>query len=237
MRETSVLFVVLAEHDFTDADDFFARLRVDIHETHALRGTAGNANIFDGNANRLSGFGEQHRLIGIRDGNRSRDAELVFNCDDAAPAAVLNAEDGTFVVVERRAFADPVASGDKEHARGIDDFHRDDGIVGFETHSDDARRRASEIARVRFVETNGHAFFGNHDDFVVPGRKFDGDELVALFQIDGDDSVFAAVFIFGERGFLDGAVFRAEKHVLRFGKFLDAEHCGEFFAFLHGNDV
>ena len=225
---------------------------------------AGLADSVDAGADGLAALGEEHDFVFVVDAEGADDGGFGFGFhgDDAFAAAGLDAVNGALVVVVGGAFAEAVAGGDEHGAGGVHDFHGANGVAGGEFHAADAGGGAADEADafggfggvsgvglgggvvgggvggvVIDGEADGDAVVGDHDDFAGVGGEFDGDEFVAVLDVDGDDAAAVAVGVFAEECFFDESVFGAEDEAFVLGVVFDAEHGGEFFAVLEFEDV
>ena len=117
------------------------------------------------------------------------------------------------VIIEWRAFADPVLTSDEKHRVWIDNRDRDHPIFFVWTNAPDANCVASLVAQLFFMKAQTHSFFRDQNQLVVPVRELGVDQAIAFLNLDGDDAAFANVSIIGKIRFFDDARLAGEDDV------------------------
>ena len=117
------------------------------------------------------------------------------------------------VIIEWRSFADTVFTGHEQHRIWIDNRDGDDMVVFPWSNAPDADGISSLIAQLLFVEAEAHAFFRNENNLVVPIGELGVDQVIAFFDLDGDDAAFAYVRVIGKVRFFDDTRSRRENDV------------------------
>ena len=122
---------------------------------------------FTARAHHLTFGRDQHQFVDVGHGERPDDVAGFISGlhrDDAFAAAGLFA-----VIIERRAFADPVLARDEQHRCRIHNRDGNDVVAFLRTNSPDADGVASLVAQLFFVKTQTHAFLGDENELVVAG--------------------------------------------------------------------
>src|SRR5262249_41579544 len=128
----------------------------------------GLADFFHAGAHHLAFIGDQHDLVRLPYRERADDVAGFFSslhCDNAFAAARLPP-----IIIERRAFADPIFASYEQHSVWIDDRDGHDMIAFLRTNSPDAHGVAPLIAQLFFVEAQAHSIFRDKNDLVVAVR-------------------------------------------------------------------
>ena len=107
------------------------------------------------------------------------------------------------VIIERRSLADAILTRHEQHRAWIDNGYSDDVVVFFRANPPDTHCVAALIAQLFFMEAQAHTLFRDENDFVVPIGKLGVDQIIAFFDLDGDDPPFAHVGVVGEVRFFD----------------------------------
>src|SRR5882672_10225690 len=156
LRPIAVLVVALVGllalflHDAGHVDDEVAD--DEVHDLHALRVAAADADALDGDANHDPLLGDHHQfVIGEHFLERDDIAGLgaALQRDDAAAAAVLNP-----VLVQLGALAHALLGHHEQRGLAAHHDHIDHVVLLVELDALHARRRAPHVPHVFFVEAN-----------------------------------------------------------------------------------
>src|SRR5690606_12268469 len=143
------------------------------------------------------------------DHERRRDRALLAGQADAAHTLAATAL--TVELVELGALAVPGLGHDQDRAVVAGDVARHHGVlVVLELHAAYAGRAAAHRAYVVLAEADRHAVATDHEDVVAAAGLDHLDQLVAVAQVDRDQSVAPARVVLVERRLLDGALLRGE---------------------------
>ena len=82
------------------------------------------------------------------------------------------------------------------------------------------------------MEADRHAGLRDHHDLVVAVGQLGGDQAIAVFDIDADDTTLAVIGVLRDLGLLDGAVGGAHHEELAFLEVRDADHRGQLLVVL-----
>src|SRR6266545_6424141 len=166
LRRAAVLIVPLVAllalllHHARHVDDEVAG--DEVHDLHALRVAAADADALDGDANHDPLLGDHHQLVvgeHFLEGDDVARLGTALQRDDAAAAAVLNP-----VFVELRALAHPLLGHHEQRGLAAHHDHVDHVVLLVELDALHAGRRAPHVAHVLLVETDAHAVVRGEDD-------------------------------------------------------------------------
>src|SRR6266850_2576798 len=225
--------VLVFLHHARDIHDEVAGRQV--HDLHALRVAARDADAFDGHADHDSLLGDHHQLVIGQDfleGDDVSGLRSALERNDAAAAAVLNA-----VLVELRALAHPLLGHHEQRGLAAHHDHVNHVVLLVELDALHAGGRAAHVAHVLLVEADAHAVIRGEDDVVLAVGHLYVDQLVTLLDVDGADPVRARIPELREDRFLHYPVLGREQEVLILGELAHRHERGEALVGLHRDAV
>ena len=111
------------------------------------------------------------------------------------------------------------------------DDHADNFVaILLETNAGHAAGRPAHGANIGLDETDGQAFLGTQQHLVLTGADVNVDQLIVVFQADGDDAGGADVHVGRQSSLFNDALLGREHHELLFlGKVFHGKDVGDFF--------
>src|SRR5918998_745671 len=175
--------------------------------------------------------GDDHELVQPRtdDPHAGQLAALPVGLhgDNALAAAALRP-----VLGDGRALAEAALGEQEQIGRVVgDNVHRQDHVAFGERDALDTAGSAAHGARFGLLEADALAVAAYDHDLVALGGVADGDQLVVVGKVDGDDPVaLQGRVVLQELRLLDDAVPGREQEVLRLLELLGRQHGGDVLA-------
>src|SRR5690606_23937465 len=96
---------------------------------------------------------------------------------------------------------------------------------------------AALVAKLLFMEADGHALASNHDQLIAAAGKLYADQVVTFIDIDANDAPAAEVAIVGQIGLLHNSVSGSHDQMALLCKLLDRDDGGKTFTGLQFQDI
>src|SRR5882672_5713720 len=227
-----VLLLVFLHHARHIHDQVTGR---QVHDLHALRVAARDADAFDRHADHDPLLGDHHQLVVGQHLFQRHDVAgllVALQRDDAAAAAMLHP-----VLVELRALAHPLLGHHEQRGLAAHHDHVNHVVFLVELDALHAGGRAAHVAHVLLVEADAHAVIRGEDDVVLAVGHLYVDQLVTLLDVDGADPVRARIPELREDRFLHDPVLGREQEVLILGELAHRHERGEALVGFHRDAV
>src|SRR6266516_2811087 len=158
-------------------------------------------------------LGDQHHLFVVAaddpDGGYVAGLRVERVGDDAAGGPMLDRE-----LAQRHALAIALLGHHQELLGGIDDLHADHLVPRPQADAGDAHRVPTHRPHLVLMEARGLSLAGGQDDVALSIRHTHPAQLVAAYQVDGDQPIGADLRVLDERGLLDLPATGRHHHVL-----------------------
>src|ERR1051325_10967543 len=224
---TDLFFVFL--HHARDVHHEIARRQV--HDLHALRVAAGDADALDRHADHDAFLRDHHELVvgqHFLQGDHVAGLVVALQRDDAPAAAVLDA-----ILVELRALAHALFGDREQRGFAPHDHHVDDRILLVELDPLHAGGRPAHVADVLLVEANAHAVRRGEHDVVLAVGHLHVDQLVALLDVDRANAHRARIAELRQDRLLHNALLGREEQELVLRELAHRHERGDSLVRLH----
>src|SRR5882672_7494781 len=207
----------------------------EVHDFHALRVAAGDADPLDRDADHDALLGDHHQLVVWQHFLERDDVAglgAALQGDDAAAAAVLNP-----VLLQLGALAHAFLRHHEQRGLAAHHDHVDHVILLVELDPLHARRGPPHVPDVFLVKADAHTVVRGEDDVVLAVGHLHVDQLVALLDVDGANAVRAWIPEFRQHRLLHDAVLGREHEVLILGELAHRDQRGEPLVGFHRHAV
>ena len=184
---TIVCVLAIARSGHSDQRPVIAQ----IHETHTHGVAAGGSDLLHPRPDHNPIRGNREDLIVDLAHDRSDKAAALLDelhCPDAHDAAALGRP-----LLHGRPLGES-AIGHRDDERAIaNNVHAEELVIATESHTDDAAGRAPHGPKLRIVGVEPHreTLAGNEEQVIVLAYQLGRDDLIAVAEVDGDDTTAA----------------------------------------------
>src|SRR5213596_215114 len=204
-----------------------------VHDLHALRVAARNADALNRHADHDPFLGDHHQLVvgeHLFEGDDVARLVRTLQGDDAPAAAVLHP-----ILIELGALAHALLGDGEQRRLAAHDHHVDHLVLLVELDPLHAGGRASHVPHVLLVEADAHAVVRGEHDVVPAVGHLHVDQLVALFDVDGANAHRARVAELRQSRLLHHALFGGEQEILVLRELPHGHQRREALVGLHGD--